>query len=654
MWRRAFLSLICLDREGRGAPGDSYLCPMLQVENVTKSFGDLVLFDSISFSIEEGEKVGLIAPNGSGKTSLMKLLVGSESVDSGRIVYESSVRVAYLEQYGNLQPGWTIRDAIFDSADPVARLVGRWEDAVLEGNNQLMAELSVQMDALAAWDYERRAAEVLSRLGLTDTGRAVDTLSGGERKRIALAKILISESELLLLDEPTNHLDMTTIDWLEDYLSRSRQTLLLITHDRYFLNRICNRIIEIDQKQIYKYAGNYEYYIEKREARIEQTEAARTKAANLLRRELDWMRRQPQARGGKAKYRVDAFYELEKKAKQQRQDAAIDLSKNTAAYIGKKIFEMRSIKKSYGEKCIVRDFSYDFARYDKVGIIGENGVGKTTFLRILLGLEQPDAGSIEVGETVRFGYYRQEDPPFDRKKRVIDIVSEIADTIHYPDGQQIGASQLLTQFLFSPERQYTPVEKLSGGELRRLYLCTILIGAPNFLILDEPTNDLDIVTLTVLEDYLAEFHGCVIIVSHDRFFMDRVVSHLFTFDGGGEIGDFPGNYSQWREWHEAKRQYEIEKKKELEPQYVQEKRKESPRPKKKLSYKEERELESIQEAIPSLEEEKKELEAKMSSGEMQGDALMAAGERIGMLIDKIDELTMRWLELEDSIDQCNS
>lgn len=627
---------------------------MLQVEGLSKRFGERILFEDLTFAIERGSKVGLIAPNGSGKTTLMNILVGKEPYESGRITHENGLRWAYLEQLPRLPQNGTILEACFNAYDPTAQIVLRWEEALRESNNSLMEKLLPEMEALDAWSYEQRAKEILGALGITDTERSVEGLSGGEAKRIALAATLISNPDLLYLDEPTNHLDLKTIEWLESYLSRSTMSLILITHDRYFLDRVCNNIIELDNGKLYRYKGNYDYYLEKRDERIEAEAANISRAKNLYRRELDWMRRQPQARGGKARYRIDAFHELEKKINGRQEEKKIDLGSSGNTYIGKKIFEATGVCKAYGDKVILKDFDYIFARHDKIGIVGENGVGKTTFLRMLLGEEPCDKGQFDIGQTVRFGYYSQQDPLFDEEKRVIDVVQDIADTFEGvgSQGERLSASQLLTQFLFPPDRQYSKVAKLSGGERRRLYLCTVLVRQPNFLILDEPTNDLDILTLNVLEEYLTTFPGCVIIVSHDRFFMDKVAEHLLCFEGGGSVRDFPGSYSLYRAWieHQAELKREEEQKQTSKQKAlnISPEKPQSTRPT-KLSYSEKKELEAIEKRLPLLEQEKEQLEQELSSGTLTSEALIKASERIGAIMDELDELVLRQLELEDKV-----
>ncbi|KGL47679.1 ABC-F family ATP-binding cassette domain-containing protein [Porphyromonas gulae] len=622
---------------------------MFQAQHLTKSFGDLVLFEDLSFSIERGEKVGLIARNGNGKTTLMNILTGIDSPDSGEVIYQNGIRRAYLPQLPQVLPGSTVLETCFGHNDEMTSLIARWEEASARGDGKRMEELLPEMDALGAWEYEQRAREILTRLHLDDLHRTTDNLSGGELKRIALAGTLIGNPELLFLDEPTNHLDLDVIEWLEGYLSHQQIGLLLVTHDRYFLDRVCNRILELDNKQLYAYRGNYEYYLNKREERLEAAERETSRAANLLRREAEWMHRRPQARGTKAKSRIDAYYELKEKAQPRHRDETLHLSEQ-GRYIGNKIFEAHKVCKAFGERIILSDFDYTFSRYDKVGIVGPNGVGKTTFLRLLLGEEEPDSGYFDVGETVRFGYYSQKGMQFDENKRVIEAVQDIAEVIrNEKDGTILSASALLTQFLFPPEKQYTPIHKLSGGEQRRLYLCTVLMKNPNFLILDEPTNDLDILTLNVLENYLSEFKGCVLVVSHDRFFMDKVVNHLFTFEGNGIVKDFPGNYTQYREY---KQQEEAERQAVESSSTTRKAENEKPRTDtaerpRKLTFKEKQELEQLEAELPKLEKEKAELESRMSSGTMSTDELLTAGDRIAALIEEIDSKGMRWLELSD-------
>ena len=621
----------------------------LQVDKLTKSFGDLVLFEEITFGIAQGQKIGLIAKNGSGKTTLLNILDGKEDYDSGSVVFRNDLRVGYLEQTPHYPAGLTVLQACFYSPNETVRLIADYEQALASGDQKRLEELLVRMDSLKAWDYEQREKQFLGQLKIHHFDQKVETLSGGQLKRVALANVLITEPELIILDEPTNHLDLEMTEWLEGYLSRANISILMVTHDRYFLDRVCSEIIEIDRKQLYQYKGNYSYYLEKRQERIDAQNADIDRASNLLRKELDWMRRQPQARGTKAKYRIDAFYELEKRAKQQHEQGKVNLDVK-ASYIGSKIFEAEHVSKRFGDLKIVEDFNYIFARYEKMGIVGNNGTGKSTFIKMLVGELEPDSGRFDVGETVRFGYYSQEGLQFDERMKVIDVVQDIAEYIDLGDGRKLGVSQFLNYFLFTPEKQHSYVHKLSGGEKRRLYLCTVLMRNPNFLVLDEPTNDLDIVTLNVLEEYLRGFKGCVIVVSHDRYFMDKVVDHLLVFHGNAEIQDFPGNYTQYRLWKEMQTEQE-RKKSAAAPASNDSAAKKSSRPekeqKKKLSFKERKEFESLDAEIPRLEEEKARLEVEMSSGTLSNDQLLAKSERIAALIAEIDEKTMRWLELSE-------
>ncbi|MGL4293117.1 MAG: ABC-F family ATP-binding cassette domain-containing protein [Bacteroidales bacterium] len=623
----------------------------LQVEKLTKSFGDLVLFKDLTFGICEGERIGLIAKNGSGKTTLLNIIAGKEGYDNGNVVFRRGVKVGYLEQDPEFQAGLTVLEACFQSDNEVVRLIADYEKALEHNDVAALEELIHQMDHHKAWDFELRIKQILSQLKIRDFDQKVEQLSGGQRKRVALANVLISEPELLILDEPTNHLDLEMTEWLEGYLSRSRIALLMVTHDRYFLDRVCNEIIEIDRKQLFTYKGNYSYYLEKRQERVEAMNSEIERANNLLKTELEWMRRQPQARGTKAKYRVDAFYELEEKAQRQREQGSVQLNVK-ASYIGSKIFEAEHVCKSFGDLKILEDFNYVFSRYEKMGIVGNNGTGKSTFIKILMGQVAPDKGTIDIGETVRFGYYSQDGLKFDEQMKVIDVVRDIAEEISLGDGNKMSASQFLQHFLFAPETQHNYVYKLSGGEKRRLYLCTVLMQNPNFLVLDEPTNDLDIVTLNVLEEYLRSFKGCVIVVSHDRYFMDKVVDHLMVFRGNAELKDFPGNYSDYRDWKEAleakekAEAAERARKEALKNPVVKEERR-NENQKRKLSFKEKREFEELEIMIPQLEEEKSSLEAEMSSGMLSNDDLMAKSTRISELIDLIDEKTMRWLELSE-------
>lgn len=622
----------------------------LQIDKLTKSFGDLVLFEDITFGIAQGQKVGLIAKNGTGKTTLLNIIAGKEDYDSGAVVFRNDLRVGYLEQTPQYPEGLTVLQACFYSPNETVRLIAEYERAMVTGDHSNLEDILLRMDNLKAWDYEQRAKQILGQLKIHNYDQKVETLSGGQLKRVALANVLITDPELIILDEPTNHLDLEMTEWLEGYLSRANISILMVTHDRYFLDRVCSEIMEIDRKQIYQYKGNYSYYLEKRQERVEALNAETDRAANLLRKELDWMRRQPQARGTKAKYRIDAFYELEKKANAPRENGNVNLDVK-ASYIGSKIFEAEHVSKRFGDLKIVEDFNYVFARYEKMGIVGNNGTGKSTFIKMLMGEVEPDSGRFDVGETVRFGYYSQDGLQFDEQMKVIDVVQNIAEYVDLGDGKKMGVSQFLNYFLFTPEKQHSYVYKLSGGEKRRLYLCTVLMRNPNFLVLDEPTNDLDIVTLNVLEEYLRSFKGCVIVVSHDRYFMDKVVDHLLVFYGNAEIKDFPGNYTRFREWKETQDQVakEVEAARQIKSAPVVEKTAGRPEKeqKKKLSFKERKEFEALEADIQALETEKAELEAAMCSGTLGNEDLQAKSQRISKVIEEIDEKTMRWLELSE-------
>lgn len=618
------------------------MTPYLQVENLTKSFGDLVLFNGISFGIAEGQRIGLIAKNGSGKTTLLNILAGKEGYDEGKITFRRDLRVGYLEQSPKYPEELTVLEACFYHGNSTVELIKEYERCMETPGNPGMDELLVRMEHEKAWDYERRAKQILSQLKIRDFSQKIGHLSGGQLKRVALANILITEPDLLILDEPTNHLDLDMTEWLEEYLNRGSLSLLMVTHDRYFLDRVCSEIIEIDNRQLYSYKGNYSYYLEKRQERIEATNAEIARANNLYRTELEWMRRMPQARGHKARYREEAFYELEKVAKQRTYDANVKLDVK-ASYIGSKIFEADHLCKRFGDLKILDDFSYIFARYEKMGIVGNNGTGKSTFIKILMGLEKTDSGTLDIGETVRFGYYSQEGLQFNEQMKVIDVITDIAEVIELGNGKRLTASQFLQHFLFTPETQHSYVYKLSGGERRRLYLCTVLMRNPNFLVLDEPTNDLDIVTLQVLEEYLQNFKGCVIVVSHDRYFMNKVVDHLLVFKGQGDIRDFPGNYSDYRDWKLAKAEHEKEaaKPKEEKTQRVR------LNDKRRMTFKERKEFEQLEKEIAALEEEKKQIEEALCSGTLSVDELTEKSKRLPLLNDELDEKTMRWLELSE-------
>lgn len=611
----------------------------LQIESLTKSFGERVLFENIYMGIEEGERVGLIAANGTGKTTLLNIIAGREDYQSGQVVFRRDIRVGYLEQDPHFPAELSVMEACFHSDNPSLEVIARYERALVDGEG--LSEAMSDMDTYAAWDYEQRAKQILTQLKITDFTQPVGQLSGGQIKRIALANALIVEPDLLILDEPTNHLDLEMTEWLENYLAQSKLSLLMVTHDRYFLDRVCNRIVEIDNRQLYVYKGNYSYFMEKRQERIELGNAVAEKTRNLYRRELEWIRRTPSARTGKAKYRVDAFEEISSQRRTAQKTEQVKIGIDSSR-IGTKIFEMKGLNKSFGDKCIVRNFNYTFARGEKLGIVGENGVGKSTFVKMLLGVVKEDSGTVDIGETVKFGYYSQTGLEFDENQKVIDIVKQISEDIAMADGSRLSASQFLQQFLFSPETQYNFVKKLSGGEKRRLYLCTVLISNPNFLVLDEPTNDLDIQTLNVLEEYLASYRGCVIVVSHDRYFMDKIVDHLFVMQGDGVIKDFPGNYTDYRQWslEQASEQPKVVKKESVEKVA-------KTQTKTKLSFNEKREFEEIERSLPLLEQQKQQIEQSMSSGTLSTDQLIEAGEQIARLIDEIDEKSMRWLELSE-------
>ena len=587
------------------------MTPYLDVQNLTKSFGDLLLFDNINFSIAEGQRVGLIAQNGTGKSTLLSILTDRESYDNGEIIYKRDLKVGYLEQSPKFDPEESVLDACFNHKGE--------EDKVL------------------------KAKQILTQLKIKDLNQPMGQLSGGQQKRVALANVLITEPDFIILDEPTNHLDLEMIEWLEGYLARGNKTLLIVTHDRFFLDRVCSIIMELDNQTIYTYKGNYSYYLEKRQERIDATRAEIQHANNLYRRELEWMRRMPQARGHKSKSREDSFYELQKVAKQRLEDRQIRL-KSKNVYIGSKIFECQYISKAWGpDKVILNDFYYNFARYEKMGVVGNNGTGKSTFIKMLLGLEQPDSGQISIGDTVKFGYFSQDGLKFDEQQKVIDVITNIAEYIDTGDGRHLSASQFLQFFLFTPEQQYNYVYKLSGGEKRKLYLCTVLMKNPNFLILDEPTNDLDIVTLQILEEYLADFAGCVIVVSHDRYFMDKIVDHLLVFKGDGVVKDFPGNYTQYRIWDSIQSDNNIEIEKEKEPK----KKDYHNDTKRKMTYKEKQEFSSLEKEIEALENEQKNIEEQLCSGSLSIEELTEKSKRLPIIKDELDEKGMRWLELSE-------
>lgn len=584
--------------------------PYLDIQNLTKSFGAHVLFQDISFSVAEGQKIGLVAKNGTGKSTLLSILTGREGYDSGNIIFRRELKIGYLEQSPKFDPDDTVLDACFNHKGDEAKIL--------------------------------RAKQILTQLKIDDLDKKMGTLSGGQQRRVALANVLLTDPDMFILDEPTNHLDLDMIEWLEGFFARGNKTLLMVTHDRFFLDKVCSVILELDDKKIYTYRGNYSYYLEKRQERIDNTRAEIARANNLYRKELDWMRRMPQARGHKARYREDAFYELEKVAKQRIEDRQVRL-KVRNVYIGSKIFECQYISKSWSpDKVILKDFYYNFARFEKMGIVGNNGTGKTTFLKLLLGQEKLDSGRFDIGSTVRFGYFSQEGMVFDEQKKVLDVITDIADYIDMGGGKHMSASQFLQHFLFTPEQQHNYVYKLSGGEKRKLYLCTVLMKNPNFLVLDEPTNDLDIQTLQIFEEYLADFPGCVIIVSHDRYFMDKVVDHLLVFKGNGVVNDFPGNYTQYREWCSLKsRDEETAAKKDSRPR---EKRHQERR---KMSYKEKMEFAQLEKEIAELEKEQKEIEEQLCSGKLPVDKLTEKSKRLPLIKEELDLKEMRWLELSE-------
>lgn len=584
----------------------------LQVENLAKSFGDNFLFKDISFGLFEGQRVALIAKNGAGKSTLLNIIAGNESYDAGKVTFRSDLNVGFLPQDPKLDGFKTVEDVCTGTGNPI------------------------------------QMKQMLGKLKIVDMTQELAVMSGGQVKRVALAKVLVSNPELLILDEPTNHLDLEMVEWLEEYLRRSRMALLMVTHDRYFLDRVCSDILELDQEQIFSYKGNYSYYLEKRQERIDVQNAELQKANNLFRKELDWMRRQPQARAGKAQYRIDAFYDLEKKVKAPRASGNVKLDVK-ASYIGSKIFEAKQVYKSFGDLKILDDFNYTFNRYEKLGIVGNNGTGKSTFVKMLVGEEAPDSGVFDIGETVRFGYYSQQGMTFNPQMKVIDAVRDIAEVVQLGDGKRLTVGQFLNLFLFTPETQQKFISKLSGGERRRLYLCTVLMRNPNFLVLDEPTNDLDIMTLQVLEEYLQSFKGCVIVISHDRYFMDKVVDHLFVFHGDANVQDFPGNYTDYREYRDMKLYFERQEKEEaakqksVAPAPQREKRERA----RKMTFQEQREFEQLEKDLAALESEKSALEEALSSGTLGGDELMAKSSRIAEIIDLLDEKEMRWLELSE-------
>lgn len=613
----------------------------LQVEDLTKSYGDRLLFDSISFGVNEGDKIGIIAKNGTGKSTLLKIIADKENVDDGKITFKNDLRVGYLEQMPEFNPDSTVLEACLNESGKIAQIISKYEQALINGDSEDINDLILQMDSAGAWDFEDKLKQLLSQLKIIDLNAKIKTLSGGQRKRVAIAHILLENPNLIILDEPTNHLDIDIIEWLENYLTRSRTTLLMVTHDRYFLDRVCNKIIEIDNKQIYTYEGNYDYYLRRRRERIEAMSAELAKIKNTLRKEQEWMSRQPQARAGKAKFRIDSFHELKKRSQVDLTERNINLEVKSS-YIGSKIFEAKNISKKFGDKIILDDFSYTFARYEKLGIIGNNGVGKSTFIKLLQGVISSDSGEWNVGETVRFGYYSQDGIIFDENKKVIDAITEIAEDVVINENIHYSPMQFLSRFLFSPADQQKYIYTLSGGERCRLHLASVLMRSPNFLILDEPTNDLDIVTLGILEEYLCDFKGCLIVISHDRYFLDNIVDHLFVLEGNGKIKDFPGNYSDYRKWRDESM---LQNKETSTPK---DKTTEKPRTERqpKMTFKERKEFELLTIEIEQLTTEKEELDILFNSGKEIHDIIEKSA-RYNDIKQLLDEKEMRWLELSE-------
>ncbi len=618
----------------------------LQIENLTKSYGDRILFDSVTFGVNQGDKIGLIAKNGSGKTTLLNIIAGKEAPDSGSVIFRNDLRTGIVDQTPELDESLPVIEACLSSDTPSSRAIAAYEEALASEQPERITEAMKLMDAENAWDYDERLKQMLHQLRITDFSAKASTLSGGQKKRVAIARTLLENPDLIILDEPTNHLDIEIIEWLEEYLRRQNVTLLMVTHDRYFLDSVCNKIIEIDRQQIFTYDGNYDYYLRRRQERIDAMDAELARVKNTLRREQEWMRRQPQARAGKAKYRIDAFYDLKDRSRVDLRENNVDISSIKSSYIGSKIFEARNICKRWGDKVILDDFSYTFARYEKLGIIGRNGVGKSTLIKMLQGIVAADSGTWDVGETVRFGYYSQDGIQFDMNKRVIDAVTEIADDIRLEGGQSYSPMQFLTKFLFSPADQQKYIHTLSGGERCRLHLAIVLMRRPNFLILDEPTNDLDIVTLGILEEYLRTFSGCLIVVSHDRFFLDSIVDHLWVLEGDGVIRDFPGSYTDYRNYkRERDARLAAEAKSATRHQKAQSRRPETERPR-KLTFKERKEFEALSTEIDELTAEKSALEARFNSGETLTD-VAAMSARYDEISRILDEKEMRWLELSE-------
>lgn len=619
----------------------------LSAENIAKSFGDNWLFKNITFGLNKGDKVALIGTNGTGKTTFLNILAGLIPPDEGLVSLRKDIRLGYLDQSPTFDLEQPVMDVIFSSSNPTAEVVKRYEKALLEGDDEALTEILGDMDSLKAWDFESKVKEILGRLGIHDTDKPFGTLSGGQKKRVALAKVLLEEPDLLILDEPTNHLDLTTVEWLENYLATQNTTLLVVTHDRYFLDKVCNLVVELDGGSAYPYKGNYSYFLEKKAEREEAEASEIDKARNLMRKELDWIRRQPKARGTKAKYRVDAFEDLKEKASQKKFDNQMELNVR-ATRLGSKIVELESVSKGFNDKQLIDNFLYTFRKGDRIGIVGQNGMGKSTLLNMITGELRPDSGQVITGDTVQFGYYKQTELEFRDDQRVIDIVKDVAEVVRLGTGQTVTVSQFLQTFLFSPSKQYDFVAKLSGGEKRRLQLLLMLMKEPNFLILDEPTNDLDISSLNVLEEFLVNFPGCLMIVSHDRYFLDRLVDHLFVFEGEGKIKDFPGNYTDFREWQQEE---ELERKKSLAvPKKVAQPVKAEPvvavAAKRKLSYKEQKELEDLPLEIEALEKTKAGLIENLNKGGTHDDLIKWAKE-IEQITESLNDKEMRWLELSE-------
>lgn len=618
----------------------------LQVDNLSKRFGEQILFEGISFGIGKGQKVALIAKNGMGKSTLLRIIAGKESSENGTTIFRNDITIGYLEQDPQLNAENTVFEEVFNSDSPVLNIIKAYEKAVTENDSDALEKLIPDMDSHSAWDYDNTIKQILSELKIITYDKKIKYLSGGQKKRVGLAKVLISNPDFLILDEPTNHLDIEMTEWLEEYLEKSNANLLMVTHDRYFLDRVCNQIIEIDDFGLFSYDGNYSYYLEKRDERIENRNTVIDKAKNLLRTEQEWMRRMPRARSHKAQYRIDNFYKIKEIASQNTSDNKLELDIQ-GQRLGKKILELEHVCKSFDGHCVLNDFSYKFVRGEKIGIIGKNGVGKSTFLNIITQNIQPDSGTIEIGETVVYGYYRQSGIQFNDNDRAIDIVKDIAERIDLGNGRVMSASQFLEYFMFTDKQQYSLVGKLSGGERRRLYLLTILMKNPNFLILDEPTNDLDIVTLNVLEEYLKSFRGCLIIVSHDRFFTDKVVDRIFAFEGVGRIKDFPGNYTIYKNQKEEQEERELKEKKESAERKDTRNVPEEKEKKRKLTFKERQEMEQLEKDMKTLNQEKTDAETALNSGTLPPEVLMEKSKRIAEILCALDEKEMRWLELSE-------